>query len=159
MIPGRTGHTIPGQIHLYHRGNRGTGSLPLANAVINVPLFATNALQGNRFLNLADSTVVSQAPGTTTHALRRWGGLWLADIFLFQDVSATLQLKERTVDLLTQSIAGSTDTTRAVWTRQVRAGVAYRATWRIYDCEAKIIYTNGGTNTTVFDFNVILRAA
>lgn len=159
MIPGEITEPVPGQIHLYHRGNRGTGSLPTSGQVITLPLFATNALGPIRYLNLADASVVTQGLATTTHGLRRFVGAWFLDIFLFQDVKATLQLKERTVDLLTQSLAGVTDTTRSVWTRNVRANVPFVQTWRIVNAECKIIYTNGPSNTTVHDLNVILRAA
>lgn len=160
MHPGDQVEYVPSQLVLYNRGSQGAGSLPLAGATITVPIYSSVVRSsGQQILNF--NTGLSQGHGvnTGTHGLKRVGGLWFVDVFLFQvGGPATLELRERTFDGLTQFAVGTTDTTRSVWIRQIRAGVVFRVTWRLENAESRINYVNGASNTTTFDFHVQARA-
>lgn len=159
MIIGEHVETRPAQLHLYARGTQGTGAIPGAGATFTVPIPISSTLLTGDLLNPADNTTRLEGTiGAQTHAPKRKIGIWFIDIFLFQDGPATLQLKERPPDQLTQAVLGLTDTTRAVWTRPVRASITYRTTWRLCGSECKIIYTNGASALTIFAFDVIARS-
>lgn len=167
MQPGDQVVYVPEQLHIYGRGNNvGAGALPGAGATITVPIFMPGARAVGDVINQNDGAIVGGGfpqtgirIQTLTHAAKRFGGLWLCDVFLFlNNANATIELRERTYDRLTQNVTIA-DTTRTVWTRIVRASVAFRVTWRLLNCETKIIVVTGGVAPTVFDFNVHLRAA
>lgn len=161
MFPGELTTPVPEQLHIYGRGNNvGAGALPGAGATVTVPIFIPGARGQGAVINQNDGTLLD--PGlriqAVTHSPKRFGGLWICDVFLFlNNANATLELRERTYDRLTQNLSIA-DTTRTVWTRIVRASVSYRVTWRLCNAEAKIILVTGGVAPTIFDFNVFLRA-
>ena len=161
MIPTELRSIRPESLALYQRGVFGAGALPGAGASFSVPIFNTLHPTIQDYLNYADNTLVLQeVPGFGSFEFERFVGMYLVDLFLFQDQDATLELRERTLDLLTQptQIPGFTDTTRSVWTRQVSANVPFKQTWRVHNAEVRIVYTNNPTNAvTVFDFQVTAR--
>lgn len=149
----------PDQIHILARATQGTGAIPAALATFNVPLFISNTPTKWDLLNPADNSTKSQTITTGTHGARRFVALWLVDVFLFQDGPATLALRERPPDTLTQGFPGTSDTTRAVFTRQVRASVSFRQRWRVGASECRIVYTNGASTLSTFALDIIARAA
>lgn len=159
MYPSEHVIVLPEQLNLYSRGTQGTGALPTAGQAITLRIFSVAARGREDHINSVDGSIKAQTITTTggAHRIQRFVGLWILDVFLFQDVSATLELRERTIDLNTQAIQGLADTTRSVWVRRVRPNIPFRATWRLCNAEARINYVNGGTNTTVFDLNVQAR--
>ena len=158
MIPGELNEVRPSQILIYARGNQGTGALPLAGASITVPHFSSVHEGRRQVMNYADASTVDNTISTATHGLRRYVGLYEIDIALWQNVPATIELRERNVVQLESIANGMTDTFRSVYIRQVRASAWFRQTWRIHNAEAKIIYTNGGTDTAQFSFLVTARS-
>ncbi len=161
MFPGEQVNPVPEQLHIYGRGNNvGTGALPGAGATVTVPIFMPGGRGHADVLNQNDATLLQSGVRiqTLTHACKRFAGLWLCDVFVFlNNAQATLELRERTYDRLTQNLTVA-DTTRSVWTRQIRASVPFRVTWRLVNCETKIILVTGGVAPTIFDFNVVLRS-
>jgi hypothetical protein len=167
MFPGEQVNPVPEQLHIYGRGNNvGGGALPGAGATVTVPIFMPGARGVGDVMNQNDGALAGAGAGsgagiriqTGTHACKRFAGLWFCDVFLFlNNAQATLELRERTYDRLTQNLT-TADTTRSVWVRQVRPSVPFRATWRLVNCETKIILVTGGVAPTVFDFNVNLRS-
>lgn len=157
MIPGIHVVTSPGQLEIYSRGSIG-GNIPGAGATFNVPLFKTNTAVEQDIMNPADTSSRRDELATGTHAARRYAPLWILDVTLHQDGPATLALRERPPDVLTNAILGITDTTRLVWTRRVRTSVIFRQTWRLCGSECRIVYTNGAIAITQFQLSIIVRA-
>lgn len=153
--------TIPSQLQLYQRGAFPAGALPGAGTTIDVPIFASDMRQVGHVMNHQDNSQVAiTLRAGVTHALRRYAGLWIVDIFLFQDQPATISLRERVHDEVNSALPGLLDLFRTVYTRQVRANVPFRQSWRIYGQEARIRYINGVTPvTTLFQFSAIARSA
>jgi hypothetical protein len=158
MIPGIHVVTQPGQLEIYARGNIG-GNIPGAGATFNVPLFKTNTVAEQEILNPADTSIEQDELSAGTHGARRYAGLWILDVFLFQNGPATLALRERPPDCMTNAVLGIADSTRLVWTRQVRTSVAFRQTWRLCGSECRIVYTNGAVAITQFQITITVRAA
>jgi len=158
MIPGEMVETIYQSLPVYQRGKQGTGAVPGSGATITLPAFSTVMRAPGDILNGADNGSKRSNLGTLAASMKRFAGIWWVDVNLFQNGPATIQLFERTYDLLTNVTSGLTNTFQAVWTRQVRTSAFYRATWRLTSPETRIVYTNGATAITIFDFSVVLRS-
>lgn len=157
MLPGALVHTVPYSVVLYSRGNEGAGAKPTNGQVIALPLFSSVAFSKGEYMNPADGSIVAQDDiGGTANQVQRFPGVYLADVFIFQDVNATLALQERTFLRLLDS-TGATNQLKTVITRVITANVAFRETFRIMNAEARFQYTNGALNTTTHDFHVTLR--
>ena len=158
MVPGRIVHAVPYQTVLYCRGQVGAGALPTAGQVINLPIVGTVFYAKADYLNTADGSIVAEDDFGGANQVNRLPGLFLADVFIFQDVNAVLTLQERTFLRLLDG-TGATNQLVTVVTRVITANVPFRETFRLMNAEARFVYTNGGGNTTVHDFHVTLRAA
>lgn len=159
MIPGLHVEQRPDQLRIYARGTQGAGAVPGAGATFNVPLFATASSAVEDYLNAIDGSIKASALLANAHGLRRYVGLWYVDVFVFQDGPATIELRERPPDLVTQALGGLVDTTRRVWVRQVMTSRSFHQTWRLCASEVRLVYLNGATAITTFALDVIARAA
>jgi hypothetical protein len=157
MLPGRMVNVHPLSLAWYVRGSQGTGALPTANQALNTPIISTIAGQVNGYMNPADGTEVLQdLVGTSDTAIQRYMGQYYATVFLYQDTDATLYLQERTLLRLLDP-TGATDQMKTVQTRVIHAGVPFRETYMLMNAETRFRYVNSGSNTSVFDWSVILR--
>lgn len=158
MIPTEMQSSRPDQLVLFAQANQGTGAKPLANAVITVGGFGTiSPMSKLDYLNNADNTIVAQSLSTSNNAFRRPLGLWWLDVYLRQDISATLQFQERNIGLIAAALQSGNWGT--AWTHQVRPGVPFKQSFRVHNAEFRLVYTNGPTNTANFDFFVAARSA
>jgi hypothetical protein len=158
VLPGETVHTGPLQLVYYSRGSQGAGALPTNGQVITTPIIATAAMQPQGYNNHADGTLVAEDDfGGAANSVQRYPGLYYADVFIFQDIAATLELQERNF-LRLLSPGGAAPEFKTVLTRVVAVSAVYRERFVLMNAEARFRYTNGAGNTTVHDWSIILRS-
>lgn len=159
MLHGSLVRAHPVSLPWYHRGSQGTGALPTSGQIILTPIISTWALETNEYVNPADGSKVAEnlVGASADIQLQRFTGLYYADVFLYQDVDATLFLQERNIlNLLDPT--GATDQFKTTVTRVIKATNPYKERFLIMAAEARFRYVNGGSNTTVHDFQIVLRA-
>lgn len=158
MLPGRLAHVHPTNVLWYSRGSQGTGALPTSGQVINTPVVSTIACQVEDYMNPADGSSVAQDDFGVANGneVDRYVGMYYADLFLFQDVDARIDLQVRTL-LRLVSAFGVASAWKTTMTRLSKALNPYSERFLLMNCEARFHYTNGVGNTTVHDFNIILR--
>jgi hypothetical protein len=123
------------------------------------PVISTWALETNDYMNPAGGVSVAEnlVGNTQDIQLQRFTGLYYADVFLYQDVDATLFLQERNIlNLLDPT--GATDQFKTTVARVIKALNPFKERFLIMAAEARFRYVNGASNTTVHDFQVVLRA-
>jgi hypothetical protein len=158
MLPGSLVHVHPVNLLLYSRGSQGTGALPTSGQVIVTPVVSAIACQVNAYMNPADGAAVLQDDFGSAggNEMDRYAGLYYADVFLYQDVDATIQLQVRTLLRLLDA-TGAADQFKTLITRVSKANFPYAERFQLMNSEARFRYTNGSGNTTVHDFNIVLR--
>ena len=158
MLPGSLVHVHPAQLLWYSRGSQGTGALPTSGQILTTPVISSIACQKGGYINPAGGTEALQdAFGSGAGVeVNRFAGMFYAAVFLYQDVDALLDLQERTLLRLLDA-TGAANQFKTVMTRVVRANVPFRETFTIMNAEARFRYTNGTGNTTIHDFNIVLR--
>lgn len=158
MLVGEITVDLPAQLVIFSQGKQGTGALPLANAVLTTPAFSTLAPAQQDYINPPDGTIKRQDLGTGANALKRFAGVWYLDVSLFQDVKATVQLQERVIDRQTGALGGNATWNNINDPHQARPNIPLRFALRVANCEIRVVYTNGPTNTAKFDFFVGARS-
>lgn len=160
MLPGNLVHALPVNLLWYSRGSQGAGALPTIGQVINTPMISTIAFQSNGYINPAGGTEVLEDDfgAAFGNEVSRYAGLYYADVFLFQDVDARIDLQVRTLLRLLHA-TGAANSFKTVLTRLSKALNPYAERFQLMNAEARFRYTNGSGNTTVHDFNIVLRSA
>lgn len=160
MIPGIHVEQRGAQLHIYGRGTVGTGAIPGAGATFDVPILFTAGIVTGDLLNPAgNGTIAEQVNDVGAFGPRRFVGLWYLDLWIFQNGPCTLELRERPPVALVDATLGTVDTTRSIWTRRIRSSIAFQQRWHVMASEARLVYTNGASTLTIFNFDAIARAA